>query len=255
MPSITEKLQSGKSICGVISSIASPAVAEMLALAGFDFVLLDLEHGPMTFETLENCVRGVILGGSIPFARVPENNAKLILRALDTGVTGIMVPQVTTLEELDRCVQAVRYAPEGGRSLSLSTRAAQYGMRDMNTHIDRSNREAILMPQLESAQACENVESFLTIEGVDAYFVGPADLSQSIGFPGEVKHPKVQNCISNAIKTCKAANMPVGITVSTPKQLTDMKEAGVQIFTPVFQNLTRDAARMFLSESCHSLDR
>jgi len=247
------RLQQGQALLGVITNVPSPAVSEMLALAGFDLVLMDMEHGPMSYESLENCARAALLAGSVPYARVYDNHPKLILRALDAGAMGVMVPAVNTAQELEQCVRAVRYAPRGTRGLAMSTFAGRYGTRDTAEHLRESDDSVVVLPQIETAEAYDNLDELLEVPGVDAFIVGPSDLSQSMGYPGEPGHPMVEKALADIIQRGKEAGRPVGTVAATPGRVRELRDLGAQVILTVVSGLLINAGRSFVQRSREAL--
>jgi 4-hydroxy-2-oxoheptanedioate aldolase len=244
---IPQRLDEGAVVFGVITNLPSPGIAELLALANFDIVMMDMEHGPLTYESLENCVRAVERGGSVPFARVAENNPKLILRALDAGARGIMVPAVNSRQELENCLEAARYAPEGSRGLAMTTMAARYGAADTQEYIAEANAEVAVLPQIESAVAYRALDDLLAVSGVDSFVIGPSDLSQSMGHIGQPEHSEVERTLRDIIQRCREAGTPVGTVAANPQRAADLVDMGVQVVLTGVNNLLMDAGCSFVN--------
>lgn len=180
---LRRKLEGGAAVTGMISFIGSPMAVEIMARAGIDFVIIDMEQSPLDLDRLAHIVRAADAAAISPFVRVPELNASLINRILNLGVSGIVLPHATK-ERCEALVQAVRYAPEGRRGACPITRAANYWPENWDEHAARSNREVMLLPLLEDKESIEDFEAIAAVSGIDAFFVGPYDLSVSIGVPG-----------------------------------------------------------------------
>jgi 2-keto-3-deoxy-L-rhamnonate aldolase RhmA len=227
---LKDRLRNGDVVLGTILPLPSPEVAEIIGLAGYDCVLLDAEHGPLTHETLQAMARACRSVGAAPLVRVPDHHPKQILRALDCGCVGVMAPQVETAEQAAAVVAATRYAPQGIRSLAGATPAARWGAVPLAEHVARSNASAVSVLQVETRRGLASVEEIARVPGVDVLFVGPADLSQSLGHPGETGHPDVQAAFRRIIEAGRAAGVAVGILALTPGDVRGYRRLGVTMF-------------------------
>jgi 4-hydroxy-2-oxoheptanedioate aldolase len=204
---VVDKLRSGQPSVGSWLSLCSPVAAETMAQMGWDWLVVDVEHSPVGFETMVNCFRAAQLGGAVPMARVPWNETVWIQRTLDAGALGLVVPMVNTAEDARNVVSNMRYAVKGQRSFGGS-RVAAYIDGDYRTWTD-DNLAIIVM--IETAQAVENAEAILGTEGVVGCFIGPNDLALSLGVhpsqtgPGTVHEDAIQAVLAAAKKTGKAA--------------------------------------------------
>jgi 2-keto-3-deoxy-L-rhamnonate aldolase RhmA len=176
---------------GVFVRIPSPAVVEIAAAAGLDFVIMDNEHGAFSDETLENMVRAADATGISALVRVPENRPWAITRTLDMGADGLWVPQVNSQADAEAAVRASRYAPDGQRGMNTACRRAAYGALKRSEYVSRANSEVVLVIQIEDIRAVNTLEEILRVPGIDMISVGLGDLAQSIGFPGQMDHPEV----------------------------------------------------------------
>jgi len=204
---VVDKLRSGQPSVGSWLSLCSPVAAETMAAMGWDWLVVDVEHSPVGFETMVNCFRATQLGGAVPMARVPWNETVWIQRTLDAGALGLVVPMVNTAEDAQNVVSNMRYATKGQRSFGGS-RVAAYIDGDYRTWTEE-NLAVIVM--IETAQAVENAEAILGTEGVTGCFIGPNDLSLSLGVhpseagPGTVHEAAIQAVLAAAKKMGKAA--------------------------------------------------
>ncbi len=228
--SLKDRLRNDDTVLGTILPLGSPDVAEIIGLAGYDCILLDTEHGPLTPETLQAMARACRAVDVAPLVRVPENNPKTILRALDCGCTGVMVPQVETPQQAAAAVAATKYAPEGTRSLAGATAAARWGTVPLADHVVRSNAATINLLQIETRRGLEAVEAIARVPGVDVLFIGPSDLSLSLGHPGQPGHPDVQAAFRRIIQTGLAAGVSVGILALTADDVRTYRQLGVTVF-------------------------
>jgi 4-hydroxy-2-oxoheptanedioate aldolase len=227
---LKDRVRGGDPVFGTILPIPSPEVAEVAGLAGYDFLLLDMEHGPLTVELLEGLVRACRAVNVVPLARVPEDHPKTILRALDVGCLGVMIPQVETPQQAQAAVAATKYAPEGTRSLAGATAAAWWGKVPMPDHVAASNAATMNVLQIETRRGLEAVEAIARTPRVDVLFIGPSDLSQSLGHPGAVAHPDVQAAIRRIISVGRSAGVPVGILALTPEDVQAYRAQGATMF-------------------------
>jgi 2-keto-3-deoxy-L-rhamnonate aldolase RhmA len=193
---------------GTWTSLSDPASAETAASAGFDFVVIDTEHSPLGLETVTDCVRAAENGGAETVVRTPWNDPVRIKRLLDIGPSGLLVPMVDTAEEAETAVEAMRYPPEGIRGVA-GARATGYG-RNFEEYVTEGHRDVTLIPQLETETAVENADAIAAVEGVDALFVGPADLSASLGIVGQFDHPDLHDAIGTVLSAGESADVPVG---------------------------------------------
>jgi 2-keto-3-deoxy-L-rhamnonate aldolase RhmA len=182
---LKEALLDRESLVGTWLTVGHPAVAELQAELGFDFAVVDAEHAPVSTETVAAMARAVDAadGPTEPLVRVADGDPTRIKRALDTGVSGVVVPMVETAAQARDAVAAARYPPEGSRGVA-GTRASAYGL-DLADHFERANDEVVVVVQIETAAGVENARAIAGVDGVDALFVGPADLSASLGAFGD----------------------------------------------------------------------
>ena len=206
-----EKLYAGEPAFGVSVMVPSPQIVEMLGHLGFDWVLLDCEHGTLSVESLELMAMAAQAAGLTPIARPKRNAPEELQAVLDRGVLGVQVPHVNTAEEARQAVAACRYHPEGQRGLAVGTRAARYGIHlSLAQHTTEANAETLVCIQLEEAEALGNLSGMLEVPGVDVFFLGPSDLSQSLGFPGQPDAPPVKAAMARAFAAIRAAGRIAG---------------------------------------------
>lgn len=205
------KLLSGQPAFGVSVMFPSPQIVDIVGRLGFDWVLLDCEHGSISLESVELMVMAAETAGITPIARPPVNSFEAIGQLMDRGVMGVQVPHVNTAADARRAVTAVKYHPLGDRGLAAGVRAASYGYGiSMSEYADQSNRETLVCVQLEEGEAVRNVDEIVQVEGVDVFFVGPSDLSQSLGYPGQPDAPVVRNAMDSVFSTIAAAGKVSG---------------------------------------------
>ena len=185
---LKNKLSNGDVAIGPFVNLSSGALIEIAAYSGFDFVILDTEHGPLDIPTCEDLCR-VAHGVDItPIVRVRENDPAQILRALDIGAGGVQVPQICNKADAEAVVRSAKYSPLGMRGVSPYTRAARY-FADGGTIFERLNASSMILIHIEGVEGLENLEEIISVPGLDVIFLGPYDLSQSLGIPGQVNDP------------------------------------------------------------------
>jgi len=214
------KLLAGEPAFGVSIMIPSPQVVEMAGRLGFDWVLIDCEHGTISLETVEILAMAAESSGITPIARPKTKDADDILKVMDRGVMGVQVPHVNTVEDARQAVAAVKYHPLGQRGLAAGTRPADYGYgQSMQQYVETSNRETLVCVQLEEEEAIRNADDILGVDHVDVFFIGPSDLSQSMGYPGNSKAPSVQEATDSTFEKIIAAGKIPG----TPGSIDSIK--------------------------------
>lgn len=223
--SLKSKMQNSGAI-GIFSKTTDSAFVEAAGHAGLDFIILDTEHGPATWETIHSHVRAARLTAMAPIIRVSGLNAHAIGTALDSGADGVQVPNITTAEQAIEAVKAARFHPHGARGVCRFVCAANYGSTDKTEYFDAENQKLLIL-QVEGLEGVDNIESILSVPGFDVLFIGPYDLSQSVGRPGEVEAPEVVNLIDKIAESSKAAGKILGIFCDTPERLESYKSSGV----------------------------
>jgi 4-hydroxy-2-oxoheptanedioate aldolase len=199
----------GRVQIGLWSSLCSNIGAEVLADAGFDWILLDGEHSPNDVPSTMSQMQALVGGTASPIVRPAWNDAVMIKRILDIGAQTILVPYVQNAEEAKRAVAAVRYPPAGIRGVASSTRANHYGR--VNNYLKLADTEICLLVQVETRPALGELEAIAKVEGVDGVFIGPSDLAASLGHIGNPAHPEVQAALEDAVKRLKAVGKAAGI--------------------------------------------
>ena len=226
---INKKLREGNPVIGTFVRMDSISV-EILGHTGWDFVIIDVEHGVHTMENVSNMVRAARSVGVNSIVRVPGNDPIHIMRALDAGADGVQVPQLTTMTQVKDACKAARYYPRGVRGACAYSAATGYSTIPFPEHITTTNEEAMVVIHVENAWAAEHIEEILTVDGIDVIFCGPWDMSQSLGIPGQTSHPKVAGLIEGVLVACKKKDVPTGIFVQRPEQLDHWLERGVMYF-------------------------
>ena len=207
---LKEKLSQGKHPLGTFVDTGSPAVVECLGCAGLDFVILDNEHSPVEAETTAAMVRAAELRGMTPLARVREISRPAILKLLDVGVQGLIIPDVRSTDDIRRILRYAKYAPVGQRGF-CPTRKDGWGTDGLGNVLDTMahfNAETLVIPQCETAEALADIETIVSMDGVDGIFIGPFDLSISMGMPGNFDDPQFKAALERILSACHAAGKP-----------------------------------------------
>ena len=206
---LKEKLQQGGKVFGTWSMLPSAGVANVISQTGLDFIIIDMEHGPLSFETMENMVRAAESEGCQPIIRICDKAESTILRALEIRSQAIMVPHVSTVDEAKAVVMASRYAPIGERGLSPYTRVHNYSHKNLSDSLVSANKNTLVGILVEGEQGINNLEKIAKVEGIDLIYLGIYDISQSVGLPGELNHEKVidmqKRCVQIIQDSGKAA--------------------------------------------------
>ncbi len=200
---VKEALQSSGFALGTFVQIGSPENAEIAAASGFDYIILDMEHGSFGMDTLVNMIRAVQLGGAAPVVRLPDDSESGIMKALDAGAVGILVPGVDDPEQAASIIRSSRYAPIGSRGACPRVRATAHGMNPWPEHVDWSNRNVMVWLLIETVEGFKNFDRIARVPGIDAVGLGAFDLSQSLGLNGQTEHPEVKKHIENAFATAR----------------------------------------------------
>lgn len=213
-PTLKQKLAANQLSVGSWITLAHPAIAEIMARSGFDWLTIDLEHSVITIREAEELIRIISLHGVSPLVRLTSNDADQIKRVMDAGAHGVIVPMVNSRADAERAVAAVHYPPRGKRGVGLA-RAQGYGtsFAEYRRWLDN---ESVIIVQIEHIEAVENLEEILTTPGVDGFIIGPYDLSSSMGIPGQFDDPRMVDSVARICKIGKALGKPGGLHVVEP---------------------------------------
>jgi len=203
-----DRLLRGDRLIGTLLSLPSPELVEIASDAGFDWLFLDMEHGALETRDIQRLVQAA-REPCAPLVRVPENREMWIKKALDTGAAGIIVPHVNSAEDAVRAVYWGKYPPEGGRSVGFS-RSNLYGTRFQES-VESANAETVVIAQVEHIDGVQAIEAILDVSGVDAVFIGPYDLSASLGKPGRIQDLDVRDAVRAVAAACAHRKVPAGI--------------------------------------------
>lgn len=206
---VKRRLKAGEATAGAWLQLCSPIAAEIMAGAGFDWLLIDMEHGHGDYQTLLAQLQAIGGSGTVPLVRVEANDPAVIKRVLDLGAYGVMIPWVSGRKECEAAVRACKYPPEGVRGMAGSHRAAGFG-RFGADYWKRANGEILVIVQIETVEALRDVDAMLAVPGVDVAFVGPSDLSAALGHVGDPKHPDVVEAIGAIERAARKAGKILG---------------------------------------------
>jgi len=222
-----EKLKQGKFVFGPFMKTLDPAFVEAAGWAGMDFAILDMEHGPISIESMQNNIRAAQTSGILPIVRVSSITEEAIGKALDIGAAGVEIPQITCAKEAKEAVRLARFYPQGERGMCRFVRAARYSATPSEKYLKNAN-EIIIIAQLEGTEAIKNLDEIMEVEGIDILFVGPYDLSQSLGLPGQTTHPKVIKAMKSIINKAQEQGIIVGTFTDSDETVKMWSEVGVQ---------------------------
>ena len=228
---LREALAAGKVLFGTWVQTPSPEVVEILGWSGWDFVILDMEHGPYGPEALPHLIRAAEAAGATPFVRVPLTAPQEVGKALDLGAVGIVTPGVTSAAAGSLAVSLTRFPPDGSRGSSPSTRQLHYSGLPFASLIGPDAPKPLVVLQVEARLATSDLGSILEIAGLDVIFIGPYDLSTSLGLPGQFDHPKVRQAISEIVTRAGERGIAVGIWVPDAPSAGFWVERGVRFVT------------------------
>jgi 2-keto-3-deoxy-L-rhamnonate aldolase RhmA len=221
-------LKAGKKTAGAWAQIASPFTAEILSSAGFDWLMIDMEHGPGDILTLISQIQAMKGTDCVPLVRTPWNDFVAIKRILDAGAQGVLIPYVNTRLQAEEAVKACKYPQEGIRGVAGSPRAPGYG-QNLGNYLQRANDEIFIMIAVETSDAVSNLDEILQVDGLDGFFIGPMDLASSMGHSGNPSHPEVQAAISTIEEIVLAAGKTLATTTGSWSSAQELFTRGYQM--------------------------
>jgi 2-keto-3-deoxy-L-rhamnonate aldolase RhmA len=244
------RLQNGERVLGTfVSEVRSPNVAHLLAQAGFDFFVLDNEHGSYSSESVSDMIAGARGAGIDIIVRICEINRESILKPLDAGAAGLLVPQVNTAAEAAEIVRHAKYPPQGRRGAALRRPHNRYARVDAADYLKQANDDTFLGVQAESRQAIDNIDAIAAVEGIDCVFAGPFDLSVDLGIPGQFDHADEVAAIDAMVAACRRRHKASGILMFDAAALRPWIAKGVTFVTYSSDvTLLADAAAQAVAE-------
>lgn len=244
--SVKEKLDAGEKVFGCFIPLPSPEIVETVALAGFDFALIDNEHGPITAQSAYPMVLAAEARGIEAFARVGLGERQEVLKFLDIGISGIMAPRVGTADEARAAISYTKYSPVGDRGLA-GGRTFDFAFKDPIVDYVKPLTDRVLnMIQFEHIDTLKNLDEILQVPGVDVLFVGPNDLAQSLGLAGQPNHPDVTKVADEVIARCKEAGVHTGTVTANAETAKKHLERGFDMLVPNALGMLGNTAKSFI---------
>lgn len=229
---VKQKIRNGQQSVGAFLGIYSPEMVEMLGYAGFDFIVIDDEHGAFSQRELEHMIRVAEVVNLVPIVRVSYDPSS-IQKALDRGAKGIQVPMVNTKEEAEQVVKRAKFPPVGQRGAAFIIRPAQYGKVGGKEYLDAADENTLIIVHIETPEAVANFEEIISVPGIDIAFIGPTDLSISMGYKeAGAEHPEVQKAINQLYEIARQKNVPLGTIASSAEGVSQELQKGTA-FIPV----------------------
>lgn len=248
MIDLKKRITAGDALIGTTINAPSASLVEAAGWAGFDYIVVDAEHGTIGIREAEELVRAAEAVDMPAIVRVPTNLPHVIQNFLETGAAGIQVPQVNSAAEAELAVSSAYFAPRGRRGLATA-RAAHFGVdRTLAQHVAVSSDRTVVFVQAEGAAAVAAIKDICAVRGIDALFIGPADLSQSLGAPGQLDAAPVREAIRRIEEQAKAAHVPLATSVRSAEAARAARGAGYQLVAIVAITLFGDTALAFLKE-------
>ncbi len=222
------KLREGQSVFGGLLRTPEPTLIEVLGYAGYDYVVLDAEHGAHSFEALDSLILTAFASDITPIIRVNENAPGLIMRVLDIGAQGVLVPHIANADDARRAVGAALYPPDGSRGIGPN-RGSQFGVIPADEYFKAINDEVAVMLMMEEAGAVETIDAITDVKGITALSIGLSDLSGSLGVPGQANHPSVQAAVDKLMSVAARKGIPVSLSVRGVGEVRDALKRGARL--------------------------
>jgi 4-hydroxy-2-oxoheptanedioate aldolase len=253
---LKDKLQSGFPVIGTWNTLGAPLVTEVFAQAGLDFQIIDLEHGPFMLDKIHRHVSACeSVQECTPLVRVPSNEDWMVLQALDQGAYGVVVPQISNKQSAERLISSVKYHPFGKRGFTPFSKAGAFNDNKTTEYVERANKEVLSVVIIESREGLENLDEIVEVSDVDVVYFGAYDLSQALGYPGDVKHHQVVDAIRNGVDLVVRNKKTAGGFV--PRRKDDIKwllDMGMRFITyevdsSILYTQIKDVTTWFTEES------
>jgi 2-keto-3-deoxy-L-rhamnonate aldolase RhmA len=213
----------------MIQDVRSPSIGQIMARAGCDFVFYDMEHGPFDLAVIADMVKVTRLEGITPLVRVPGDAYEWLVRPMDAGAMGVMVPRIETREQVERIIECTMYPPVGIRGLSADKGHNDFSAQGMWEFAEQANKENLIILQIEQAKAIENIDDLLSVEGVGAAVLGPNDLAMSMGEHSKDSLKALEPTIQYVLDSAKKHNVPCGIHIGNMEWLVEWQRRGMQL--------------------------
>lgn len=227
---LCQRLRQGQPVYGtMIQDQRSPTAAQVLAQVGYDFLFVDMEHGPLNLETVADLVRVIRLAGATPLVRVPDAEYHWIARILDLGARGLMIPRVETRAQVEQIVECALYPPLGARGCSVDKGHNDFLSQEAWSFTEEANRENLIILQIERQRAVEDIGDLLSVPGVGAALIGPNDLTLSLGIRGDDMLAALEEPIQHVLDACLARGIPCGIHIGNLEWLAEWQRRGMRL--------------------------
>jgi 2-keto-3-deoxy-L-rhamnonate aldolase RhmA len=245
---VKQALASGQAVIGATITAPSPDIAASLAGAGYEFLWIEMEHSGLTLETARNMVLATRGLKAVPFIRVPFNEPWLAKRALDVGALGVIFPFTSTREQAAQAVASCKYPPLGIRGFGPALATSRWGLSG-EAYVRFANENVMVIPIIETKEAVDNIDAIASVPGIDVLFIGPNDLSFSLGVGGRTKEPIVEEAVAKVLAAGRKHNIPVGYSTGDPAEINRRIEQGFRFFqTSSDLALMNAGARQLLSQ-------
>ncbi len=229
---VKRALKRGETVFGtMIADFRMPAIANILAEVGFDFMFIDMEHGPYTIEHVDTLCRVARLAGITPLVRVPDAQYHLMSRPLDAGAQGLMIPRIRSREQVEFIVQSVKYPPFGQRGASVLKGHSDYHAEPVADFVRQANEENLTILQIELKEAIDCIDDLLSVPGVDVALIGPNDLSLSLGIPDQMTHPLLVESVQKVVDSCQRHGVVAGMHIGSIEILQYWMKQGMRMIT------------------------
>lgn len=249
------KLKKGEICIGtMLRDVRSPQVIQLLAASGWDFVLVDLEHGQFSMETVADFASVARYEEITLIIRVSDKEYHLMARPLDNGAEGLLCPRVASRRQAEGIIQATKYAPIGDRGVTVVGINTAYRPVEMSEYLQFSNDSTLIVVQIESVETLNHLDEIFSVPGIDATMIGPADLSQTMGIPGQVNHPRMRDAYQQVIDACKKHGVAAGVHLQDPDLLKEWMLRGMRFVAyktdfRLLQDASRAALKALRSDS------
>lgn len=246
---VRQKIARGETAFGVMVSWFSPDLVEFLGYLGFDWIFIDAEHGVIGPGACAELVRACNITGMTPIVRVPDKSQGTILRYLETGVVGVIIPHTNSAADARAAVNAVKYSPLGKRGAGSTTRAANFGLTQAPAeYFRRANEETMVCALVEEAEGIHNLDEIIAVEGIDSVGIGPGDLAMTMGLPGQANHPEVRKLVLDAEARVVAAGKIMDSVVRDAAEAREAASRGSRLIAIPAGSLLGSAGRAYLAE-------
>lgn len=226
-----QRLESSEMVLGTWGFVPHTSITEMIALAGFDFQIIDMEHTELSFSKAIQLILAAEANRMNSIIRVPKLDSSYVLRALDVGAHGVQIPHISTKEDAKQAVSYAKYHPLGERGLAPNSRVGGFSYKNRESHATEQNEQSLVVLNVEGTTGIDNLQGILEVDGFDVIFLGPYDISQAVGRPGEITHPEVQSLLKQSAELIHEYGMSVGCFAQTEDQFDFCKKIGVDYLT------------------------